>query len=182
MPQLHQTTLAPIRSAEPSFLVSICSNSDAKADLPTFNAANFSFVVPNSALLQQVSKVVPVMVRISNSFVLSALQPTFPQIIYVALDGTLGGNMVDTKTGVAYEILCALPIDALSARSYTFYGPDLFLWDIDYHTPRDLSRVSIKLLDENFTPIHLDSVDQSDVPMKTSVTLILKCFHRAFVR
>lgn len=184
MPSLHAPELAAVRTVEPSFMVAINSSSDNKSGTATFNAANFNFDIPNSSFfLQQVTKIVPVLVRISHGIRLSPLQPTYPQIIYVTMDGTVGGNVVDARTGVAHEVLCALPVETQNPlNALLFNAQDMFLWDLDYHTPRDISRISVRLLDEKFNPIYLDPLDYNEPPQQTTVSIVLKCFHRAFVR
>jgi hypothetical protein len=93
--------------------------------------------------------------------------------------------MIDSRTGVAYEILCAVEVGNRSFSgdtTWSFNSSDIFTWDIDYHQPRDLTRVNVTLLNENFEPVIMNPIDNNPEPQKSIVSIILKCYHRSFVR
>jgi len=165
VPVLH-----PVRTSEPSLQLLLDSDFDRRREQKDFNPANFTFDIPNTPDITQITKILPSFVSIPNLFLVSQ-----PKTVYIALDGSAGGNLVNAADGNAYEIVCPLDITGTSAGNNAIFRPsDLFLWDIDYHTPRDFSRITVRLLDDN--------LNQLTLQQGTNVTIILKCFHRALKR
>ena len=162
--------LAPIRTEEPSLLLMLHSTSDRRNGNTDFNPADFQFDIPNTPDIASVTKIVPLYVNIPKDYI-----GVKPDTVFVTMDGQCGGNMVDSGTGVVHEVLCGFSTNkSQNGRDSVFEASDMFTWDIDYHSPRDMSRVHIRLVDQNMEQLTLD--------YRTNVTLVLKLFHRAFVR
>ena len=80
--------------------------------------------------------------------------------------------------GLLYEVLCVTHRErnesgfglTLSLPPVLFENKnDMFLWDVDYATPRDLSRINIQLYDGN--------MDLLVLPKDSQVSLLCKVFH-----
>lgn len=162
--------LQAVRTVEPSLLLLLNSDYDRRRSSTDFNPANFHFDIPNTTNITQVTKLIPAYISIPTKFIGKT-----PSTVFVAFDGTAGGNMVNARDGNVYEVVCTVSLSGVSKNEdAVFYSNDLFIWDVDYHSPRDFSRVNVRLLDEN--------LDQLTLQSNVNVTIVLKLFHRQVIR
>jgi hypothetical protein len=151
-------------------MVMIKSNHDIRSKSTDFNPAEFQTYIPNTLFITEVTKVVPLYFRVENRFD-EIEDQKIPDTIVVAMNGNVGGNLLTTKNGVGglYEVVLITGVDR--DKTYTQYenNGDMYLWDIDYGPPRDLSRIQISLLNSEMETLVL--------PSDSTVTLVLKVFH-----
>lgn len=168
-----------VTTDEPSVMVLLRSVDDARHDIdPKFNPCNFTIDIPNAQFITEVTKVIPLYFQCDNKFDFIEKQKDVSDI-FVSLNGLIGGNMLTSKggQGLLYEIICAthrtksLTPEATQALPPVLYenSGDIYLWDVDYATPRDMSRINIQLLDGDMNLLML--------PSDVKVTLLLKVFH-----
>lgn len=77
-------------------------------------------------------------------------------IVYIAAREAAQNNMVASDSN-EYNIIASVPMHAASYGQYASYTcPDIFLDDIDFRTPRCLSRIDFEVLDYKYQPLYID--------------------------
>jgi hypothetical protein len=90
-------------------------------------------------------------------------------IVYIAAREAAQNNMVASDSN-EYNIIATVPMHNVSYGQYACYStPDIFIDDIDFRTPRCLSRIDFEVLDYMYQPLVIDP--------RFTVIIQLKVYH-----